>query len=156
MSRAKIKERLEKIREIKFEINMADHLSKDDNDLLDKLRAEERELTKQLNTELIVVKDDVALLDLETTKKIADFERKMKEIKDAEETLREMILEEMEEKGIKKIETEDFSITYRAPYDKESFQSKEFRAEHPDLYDSYVKMSPCKASVTIKLKEDKK
>ena len=73
MNRAKIKERLEKIREIKFEINMADHLSKDDNDLLDKLRAEERELTKQLNTELIVVKDDVALLDLETTKKIADW-----------------------------------------------------------------------------------
>lgn len=151
----KVEERLAQIRQRKFEINMADHLSQSDYDLLDKLTKEERELKAQLNTELIVVKDGIALLDEGTAEKIADFEIKMKEIKEAEESLREMILSEMEKKGIKKVETEKITITYRASYDKETFQSKQFREDNPDLYDSYIKMTPCKSSVTIKLKEDK-
>ena len=105
---------------------------------------------------LINVENGIALLNPEIASKIADFERKMKEIKESQETLREQILAEMESKGIKKIETDEMTITYKASYDKETFQSKEFRADNPDLYDRYVKMSPCKASVTIKLKEEKK
>ena len=106
--------------------------------------------------DLIMVTDGVALLDGEASAKIAEFERKIKELKEAEDALRQSILEEMEKKGIKKLETEEMTITYKAPYDKETFQSKEFRAEHADLYDAYVKMSTVKASVTIKLKEDGK
>lgn len=104
--------------------------------------------------DLIMVTDGVALLDGETASKIAEFERKLKEIKEAEDELRQKILEEMESKGIKKIETEEMTITYKASYDKESFQSKDFKKDHADLYDSYVKMSTVKPSVTIKLKED--
>ena len=105
--------------------------------------------------ELITINNGVALLDEETHKKIAEFERKIKEIKEAEEDLRERILKEMESKGIKQIKTDEMTISYKAPYDKESFDSKQFRADHPDIYDSYISMTTCKASVSIKLKEVK-
>jgi hypothetical protein len=106
--------------------------------------------------ELIIMTDGIAILNPETAQQIAEFEKNIKEIKDAEESLRASILEEMEKKGIKKLDTPDLSITYKASYDKENFQTRDFKADHPDLFDSYVKISPCKASVVIKLKEEKK
>lgn len=107
--------------------------------------------------DLITVNDDIALLDKETSARIADFERRIKEIKQAEDELRQAILEEMESKGIKKLETEEMTITYKAGYDKEKFDKKTFRKENPKLcaiYDKYCSISPVKASVTIKLKEE--
>lgn len=104
--------------------------------------------------DLIKVENGTAILDVGISSQLADFEMKIKHLKELEEKWRESILEEMEKKGIKKIETEDLTITYKAPYDKESFQSKEFRSDNPKLYDSYVKLSPVKASIAIKLKNE--
>ena len=102
--------------------------------------------------ELITITDGVALLNAETSAKIAEFERKMKEIKEAEDALKQSILDEMSKKNILKIETEEMTISYLAPSDRETFDSKRFRAEHADLFDEYVKLSPVKASVRLKLK----
>ena len=104
--------------------------------------------------DLITINNGVALLDAGVSDMIADFERKINAIKKSEDALRERILEEMEKKGIKKVETDKMTVTYKAPYDKETFQSKEFRANHPDLYDEYIKITSVKSSVTIKLKEE--
>ena len=105
-------------------------------------------------TDLITVENGTGLLNPEIAEKIANFERKIKEIKEVEDNLRAGILEEMEAKGIRKLETDDLVISYKAPYDIESFQTKEFRANNPEMYDSYVKLSPCKSSISIKLKEE--
>ena len=102
--------------------------------------------------DLITIKDGNALLDVETSAKIAEFERKMKEIKEAEDALKQGILKEMEQKGILKVETEEMTIYYVAPTDRETFDSKRFKFDHPDMFDEYVKMSPVKASVRIKVK----
>lgn len=102
--------------------------------------------------DLITIKDGNALLDVETSAKIAEFERKMKEIKEAEDALKQGILKEMEQKGILKVETEEMTISYVAPSDRETFDSKRFKFDHPDMFDEYVKMSPVKASVRIKVK----
>ena len=102
--------------------------------------------------DLITIKDGTALLDVETSAKIAEFERKMKEIKEAEDALKQGILKEMEQKGILKVETEEMTISYVAPTDRETFDSKRFKFDHPDMFDEYVKMSPVKASVRIKVK----
>ena len=102
--------------------------------------------------DLITIKDGTALLDVETSAKIAEFERKMKEIKEAEDALKQGILKEMEQKGILKVETEEMTISYIAPTDRETFDSKRFKFDHPDMFDEYVKMSPVKASVRIKVK----
>lgn len=105
--------------------------------------------------ELITIVDGATILDIKVAEQIAEFERKAKEIEEAEKNLREQIQKEMEEKGIKSIQTGDLTISYKASYDKETFQTKDFRKENPDLYDKYVKISPVKASISIKLKEDK-
>ena len=106
--------------------------------------------------DLITIENNVPVLDIDTANKIVEFIRKAKEIEEAEKALRERIQTEMEKKKIKTIKTPDFSITYKDAYDKEKFDSKGFRADHPDLYDSYVSMTQCKASIQIKMTEDKK
>ncbi len=105
--------------------------------------------------DLITIENNVPVLDIETANQIVEFIRKAKEIKDAETALREKILAEMESKKIRTIKTPEFSITYKDGYDKEKFDSKGFRSDHPDLYDSYVSMSHCNASIMIKMTEDK-
>lgn len=102
--------------------------------------------------DLIVMDGSVAVLDAKTAADIAEFERQMKVIKDREDALKQAILSEMESKGIIKIETEEMTITYVAPTDRETFDGKTFRKDHADLYDEYVRISPVKSSVRIKLK----
>lgn len=102
--------------------------------------------------ELIKIENDIVLLDSEVSSRIADFERQMKLIKEQEDGLKQMILEEMESKGIVKIDTEDLTINYIAPTDRETFDSKSFKADHQDLYDEYIKMTPVKSSIRLKVK----
>ncbi|MBO7326263.1 MAG: hypothetical protein J6U74_01995 [Clostridia bacterium] len=100
---------------------------------------------------LITLSNGVALLDPTTADRIEDFERTIKEIKEKEDELKQMILAEMEEKNILTIKTETMTISYVAPTDRETLDSKRLKAEKPDLYDEYVKMSPVKANVRIRL-----
>ena len=102
--------------------------------------------------DLITINNNIAILDTETAQKIAEFERTIKNIKEQEETLKTAILEEMERKNILMLETDDMTISYIASFDRETFQTKEFKKDHADLYDEYVKMSPVKSSVRIKVK----
>ena len=62
------------------------------------------------------------------------------------------LLEEMKNKGIKKIETPDVIISYVDASDRETFDTKQFREDNPDMYDEYVKFTPVKASIRIKAK----
>lgn len=91
-------------------------------------------------------------LALSVSQKLAAFERQVKEIQAEEEKLKQAILSAMRQKGIVKVETDDLTITYIAPTDRESFDSKRFREENPNLYDKYVKFSKVKDSIRIKLK----
>ena len=102
--------------------------------------------------ELITVSNGVALLDAQTAVKIAEFERKIKEIKEAEDALKAAILEEMEGKNILSIKTSDMTISYIGPSDRETLDSKRLKEEKPEIYDEYVKISPVKSSIRIKLK----
>ena len=101
---------------------------------------------------LIVFEGDKALLTPETSAKIAELERTMKAIKKGYDELKDRILTEMEESGVIKLDTEDVTISYVAPSDRETFDSKAFRQDHADLYDEYVKISPVKPSIRIKLR----
>ena len=103
--------------------------------------------------ELIRIDGESAILRPEISAQIADFERIAKDIEEKQKSLKKAILAEMEAKGIIKIETEELLINYIAPTDRESFDSKRFRADHPQLYDDYVSMSPVKSSVRVKVKK---
>ena len=102
--------------------------------------------------ELIKVENGLSILDPETSQNIAEFERQIKDIQEKEKALKEAILEEMKQKNIIKIDTPELSITYVDETYKENFDSKLFREQNPDLYDNYVKMSPVKASLRLKVK----
>lgn len=102
---------------------------------------------------LIRVEQNTALLNPEASSKLAEFERQAKQIKAQEDELKQRILAEMEEHGILKIDTDELTITYVAPTNRETFDSKAFRKDNPDLYDEYVKISTVSASVRIKVKE---
>lgn len=102
--------------------------------------------------ELIKIENEIAILEPEVSEKIADFERQIKVIKEQEDNLKQAILEEMEANQIIKLDAPDILISYVASSDRETFDSKTFKADHQDLYDEYVKMTPVKASIRIKLK----
>ena len=101
--------------------------------------------------ELIVFEGKTALLNPEVSFKLAEFERVVKEFKAKEEELKQRILEEMESKGILSIKSPELTISYVAPTSRETFDSKTFRKDHPDLYDEYVNISLVKASVRMKI-----
>ena len=102
--------------------------------------------------ELIKVENNSAILNLATSKKLYEFEKAMKELKEQEDELKQAILEEMEAKNIIKIDNDLFMINYIASTEREAFDSKAFREEHQDLYDEFVKFSPVKSSIRIKMK----
>ena len=102
--------------------------------------------------ELIKIENDIAILNTEVSKKIADFEKQVKLIKEQEDNLKQAILEEMENNQILKLDTPEILISYVASSDRETFDSKTFKADHEDLYDEYVKMAPVKASIRKKVK----
>ena len=101
--------------------------------------------------ELIVFEGNTPLLNPEVSIKLAEFERVVKEFKAKEEELKQKILEEMESKGIVSIKTPELTISYVAPTTRETFDSKTFRKDHPDLYDDYVSISLVKGSVRLKV-----
>lgn len=103
--------------------------------------------------ELIKIENGVSILDMGASNKIAEFERQIKIIKEAEDALKEAIKAEMEARGILKVEdeTNGMTISYITPSHRETFDAKKFKADNPDLYDEYVKLTPVKSGIKIKL-----
>ena len=102
--------------------------------------------------ELITLKDNLAIFDVETAGKIADFEKMAKEIKAKEDELKKEILKEMESKGIIKLESEELTISFVSGTERETLNTKALREELPDIYDTYIEIKPVKPSIRIKLK----
>lgn len=103
-------------------------------------------------SELIRAYEDVAILNPETAARIANFEKVIKEAKEREDELKRAILAEMESKNLLKVETDDLVISYIAPSDRETLDSKALRKELPDIYDAYVRITPVKSSLRVRVK----
>lgn len=104
-----------------------------------------------INNFIVKKEDNYQLADIITSElKMIDEEKK--ELKRKEDAIRETLLKEMEDKGIIKISDENISITYKAPTEKETFRTKDFKKDLPDLYDTYVEFTPVKSSLLIKIK----
>ena len=79
-------------------------------------------------------------------------EQQMKRLKEEYDQLKADLLEAMEQNGIIKIDTPDIMINYVAPTESERLDTKLLKETSPDLYDQFVKFTPVKASVRIKVK----
>ena len=82
---------------------------------------------------------------------IVGVEMQMKALKDQYEQFKSDLLMAMEKNGIVKIESGDVRINYIAESNRETFDSKQFKADMPDLYNEYVKFSKVKPSLRIKV-----
>lgn len=101
---------------------------------------------------LIVKKEDNYQLTDTIISELRLIDEEEKELKEKKEKIREILLKEMEDKNILKLENEDISITYKAPTERETFRTKDFKKDLPDLYDTYVEFTPVKSSLLIKIK----
>lgn len=84
---------------------------------------------------------------------MAHIEKDFKETEKRYKELRTLLLASMEAYEIKKFENEDCMVTYVESSDRETFDKKRFRKEHPDMYDEYVDIKPTSPSVRIKVKK---
>lgn len=108
-------------------------------------------LERKKKMELIKVETGY-VLDKGTVEQIKEVEKLAKALKEKQDAIKAELLKAMEENNIVKFENEDLLINYIAPNARETFDSKQLKADNPDLYDLYVKLSEVKSSVRIKLK----
>lgn len=101
---------------------------------------------------LIVKKEDNYQLTDTIISELRLIDEEEKELKGKKEKIREILLKEMEDKNILKLENENISIAYKAPTERETFRTKDFKKDLPDLYDTYVEFTPVKSSLLIKIK----
>ena len=66
--------------------------------------------------------------------------------------MKEKLRELMEAAGVTKWECPEFTATIGKPSETTTFDSKAFQADHPDLYEQYLKTTTRKGSFTQKLK----
>ena len=102
--------------------------------------------------ELITIRNDLPVLSDETTEQLASILEAKKLLERAEKEIKEKLLAEMQEKNIYKVESDELSITYIAPFDRETFDSKRLQKDNPELYDEYITFTTVKPSVRVKLK----
>lgn len=91
----------------------------------------------------------------ELARKTVDYiigvEKQMKALKEQYDQFKSDLLTAMEQNGIVKFESDNVRINYIGESTRETFDSKQFKADFPDLYDEYVKMSTVKPSVRVKV-----
>ena len=93
------------------------------------------------NTELLALKE--CLLAIEQA------ESKAKEI-------RERLLAEMESRGIEQLDIEGLKISYVAATERKSVDTAKLKAERPEVYENYLKVSKVKPSLRVTLAKEKK
>lgn len=76
-----------------------------------------------------------------------------KELEKVESELKQMLIEKMEETGVKSIDNDYFKITYIAPGTRDTIDSARIKKELPEIAEKYTKTTAIKASVRITLKD---
>jgi hypothetical protein len=89
------------------------------------------------------------ITDLAQAKAISD--KVAKTYKELQETLKRFMVEN----NFKKIDFDDcpVAVTYKEPSTRETFDTKRFKKDYPDLYDEYTNITDTSDSLLIKLKE---
>lgn len=90
-------------------------------------------------------------LAAQTVDYIVKVETQIKALKEQYDAFKADLLNAMEQNGIVKFEGDNIRINYIGETTRETFDSKQFKEDFPDLYDEYVKFSKVKPSVRIKV-----
>jgi predicted phage-related endonuclease len=90
------------------------------------------------------------LLSLEVI--IADCENRKKQAETDIDTIKKALLEEMNKQGIYKFENDNIKITKSDSYIRETIDSKKLKADKPEIYKEYTKITQIKESLRVSLK----
>ncbi len=78
--------------------------------------------------------------------------KRIKELTEEYEAVKSEVLAKMIENNDKSFDTGNVLITVIAPSQRETFDSKKFKAEHADIYGQYVKTAKTKESLKLTLR----
>ena len=106
--------------------------------------------------------EDTSVINVNFLAKIEEAQRliieanKLKEQAEANmETVKEAVMQAMEQNGISKYEDDTLRITYVAAYSKTSIDSTKLKKEMPEVAEKYQKVTNVKATLKFELKEEK-
>lgn len=94
----------------------------------------------------------IAKLNREIEKAVGAQVAKKAELEEQNQNMRQAILEAMEANGVTKFDGDLITITYVAPTERTTFDSKRFQEERPKTYAKYTRKTPVKASIRLKVK----
>lgn len=97
-------------------------------------------------TDEIIVREQAQLIG-----QIKACETQKKELEAQEKIMREKLLEAMTEYDVWDLEVDGLKVTRIPESTRDTFDSKAFKADYPELYDPYVKSSVIKQSLRIKV-----
>lgn len=103
---------------------------------------------QELPIEIEITLQTVSKLERVIQEATDDLKKKQSDM----DILKSYLIEQMSKSGVKKLEGDLVIVTYVEPYQKELFDTKKFKEEHPDLAEGYIKVSNVKESVKIRLK----
>ena len=83
---------------------------------------------------------------------IMEIENTAKEYEEKAKSLREGLRAEMEKSGVKKWETDNIVVTYVNSSERRGIDSVRLKAEQPDIYEQYSKVTNVNSTIKIKLK----
>lgn len=84
---------------------------------------------------------------------ISSIEQQKKALEEQSKTMREKLLQAMEQYGVKKFENDILSVTYVAPTTRKSIDTTALKKEYPAIAEHYTKTSNVKASIKIVVKD---
>lgn len=92
-------------------------------------------------------------LSAEVTAQIVGIEKQIADLKAKEDEMKSAIKDAMVKSGIVKIENDSITISYIAPTTQERIDTKELKADLPQIYNTYCKISDKADYIKIKVKE---
>ena len=106
----------------------------------------------ELVTKLEKTQQDIARLNKKIEAAVGAEMQKLETLKEQDANMRVAILEAMEANDIDKFDGDLITITRVKATTRTTFDSKKFAEEKPKTYAKYLKTSPVKASIRLKLK----
>lgn len=104
---------------------------------------------------LIVLDNGELDVASDVKKTIYAIESEIKKLTEIKENYKQALIKEIEDRGLLKcnISNELFTLTYKGASTRESLDSKSLKADMPEIYNEYVKISNVSSSISVKLKE---
>jgi len=94
----------------------------------------------------------IARLNKEIEKTVGVQLEKMKTLEQQNLEMREAIKDAMEQYGVTKFDGDLITITYVAPTERNTFDSKRFMVERPKTAEKYMRKTQVKSSIRLKVK----